>query len=146
MDPRAVQWTVHYRIVSLGFLVGVFKTLHGTITQLRTSNDLTIHDIANVFEPASESRDTFWKNVILFAEGFMQREQEEFNHLRDEAKVVEDMAKRKEVDQTVGQTVRNNILAEKLSSAAVEEICGLFNLLYDLPVFERKEVQLQLLQ
>lgn len=141
-DPRPAKWTIHYRIVSLAFLLGIFHELRDHL-----SSDINFESVASIFAPGTENRRSFWVHVDEFAVKFIKENSQKFEILKKSAeafelKAIQLIQNYRFIDDAEGDDITNAILRKEFALLARSEVCKFFGLLYHCPKLSRGEVRI----
>ena len=121
--------------MSLSFLVGLFKRLRESLSDAPNS----ISNLKSCLKPQSNGRESFFKDVIHNANGFLETHKTQLNlWLRQE----DVLSGKSGYDFTSAQSTvdQNSAVAETLAMLAENEVYQFFKILVDPRVVARGEV------
>src|SRR5437667_10852335 len=123
-DPSPLWWTIRHRIVCLSFLVGLFRRLGESLSD----GSISESDLGACLKPQSDSRDLFFRDVIEYANKFLDTHKAELDMWKARAKV---LSGKSSYDGQPAQKLgfKNSNVATRLSRLALNEISQFFKIL-----------------
>jgi hypothetical protein len=134
-DPTPLWWTIRHRIVSLAFLVGLFQRLGESLSD----SSISMSDLDAILKPESESRYSFFKDVIEYANRFLDTREAYLDNWKAKAKVLP-IKSSPNCQSAQKLETKNSLVAAILAMLAENEIWQFFRILSDPEVAARGEV------
>lgn len=133
-DPTPLWWNIRHRIVSLSFLVGLFRRLRESLSD----NFISMSTLKAYLKPQSDGRDLFFNDVIKYANDFLETNKSIFNIWQGQAEALPGNF------SYSGQSAqklksKNSTVAGRLAKLAENEIYQFFKILLDPHVVARGE-------
>jgi hypothetical protein len=134
-DPTPLSWTVRHRLVSLSFLVGLFKRLQESLSD----SSVATSGLTSCLKAQSKERESFFKDVISYANEFLDTHKAQFDNCKADAKVI---SRETSIESSKRlEPLRNSSLAGVLANLVKDEIFAFFKTLLDPRVVKNEEAR-----
>ena len=135
IDPIPLWWTIRHRIVCLSFLVGLFQRLGESLSD----SPISMSELYESLKPQSDGRDSFFNDVIGYANRFLDTHRALMDRWKAQAKV---LSGKSAYNGQPAQKLeyQNSYVARRLAMLAKNEISQFFRILLNPHVAARGEV------